>query len=109
MGRDQLGEFEHQVLLAVFRLGGEAYSVPLVAELERLTDRGVAQAAVFMALRRLEDKGLLTSRIDDGTVPETGRVRRYFTLTNHGVARLRDTRRTLFRLWDGFGAQLDDV
>ena len=109
MGRDQLGEFEHQVLLAVLRLGGDSYSVPLVAELERLTDRDVAQAAVFMALRRLEAKGLLTSRMDESAVPETGRVRRYFTLTDEGVARLRETRRTLFRLWRGFEAPLDDA
>jgi DNA-binding PadR family transcriptional regulator len=107
MGKDTLGEFEHQVLLAVMRLGGEAYSVPLVLELEERTGREVAQAAVFIALRRLEAKGLLTSRLDDHAVRETGRVRRYFKLTPVAVRRLKETRRELVRLWEGLDATLD--
>jgi len=53
MPKETLGEFEHQVLLAILRLGGEAYSVPIVVELEQRTGREVAQAAVFIVLRRL--------------------------------------------------------
>lgn len=101
MAKTTLGELEHQVLLAVLRLGGEAYSVPLVLELEERTGREVAQPAVFIALRRLESKGLLTSRLDDHAVPETGRVRRYFQLTPLALRRLRDTRQALLRLWEG--------
>jgi DNA-binding PadR family transcriptional regulator len=107
MAKDTLGEFEHQVLLGVLRLGGEAYSVPLVLELEERTGREVAQAAVFIALRRLEAKGLLTSRLDDHAVGETGRVRRYFKLTRAALPRLRETRRALLRLWEGLDVKLD--
>jgi len=106
--RDSLGDFEHQLLLAILRLGGEAYSVPLVDELEERTGREVAQAAVFIALRRLETKGLLTSRFDDRSVPETGRIRRYFRLTRLGLTRLRESRRALVRLWEGIASQLDE-
>lgn len=109
MTREQLGEFEHQVLLTVVRLGGESYSVPVVSELSRLTEREVAQAAVFMALRRLERKGLLTSRMDDHAVPTTGRVRRYFAVTADGMERLRETRDTLVRFWDGLESELDQA
>ena len=109
MGRDTLGELEHQVLLAVLRLGGEAYSVPLVAELESRTGREVAQAAVYIVLRRLEDKGLLTSRMDDAAAEETGRVRRYFRATPLGLRRLRESRHALQRLWEGIDSQLDEV
>ena len=42
MGRETLGNFEHQILLTVLRLGGEAYSVPIVVELEERTDTGTA-------------------------------------------------------------------
>ena len=58
MGRETLGNFEHQILVTVLRLGGEAYSVPVVEELEERTGREVSQAAVFIVLRRLEKKGL---------------------------------------------------
>ena len=109
MGRETLGDFEHQVLLATLRLGGEAYSVPLVLELEERTGREVAQAAVFIALRRAEKKGLVDSRLDDHAVEKTGRVRRYFKLTPLGVQRLRDSRRALVRLWDGITANLDEA
>ena len=107
MSRDTLGEFEHMVLLAILRLGGEAYSVPVVLELEERTGREVAQAAVFIAMKRLEGKGLLTSRMDDHAVKETGRVRRYFQLTDAGREKLRETREALVSLWDGVATQLD--
>ncbi len=107
MSRDTLGEFEHMVLLAILRLGGEAYSVPVVLELEERTGREVAQAAVFIAMKRLEGKGLLTSRMDDHAVKETGRVRRYFQLTDAGREKLRKTREALVSLWDGIATQLD--
>ena len=108
MPRDALGQFEHQVMLAILQLHGEAYSVPLVLHLEERTDREVAQSAVYIALRRLEEKGLLTSRMDESAVAETGRVRRYFSLTEAGLERLRRSRETLFRLWEGLDALFDD-
>lgn len=107
MPRESLGEFEHRVLLAVLRLGGEAYSVPLVLEMEERTGREVAQPAVYIALRRLEKKGLLTSRLDDHAVKETGRVRRYFKLTARGKRRLVESRRAFERLWEGLDSALD--
>ena len=107
MGRDTLGEFEHQVLLGVLRLEGEAYSVPLALELEELTGKEVAQAAVYITLRRLEKKGLLTSRLDDHAVPETGRERRYFDLTPAGLEKLRESRQMLLSLWEGVAGVLD--
>jgi DNA-binding PadR family transcriptional regulator len=107
MGRESLGEFEHQVLLAILRLGSESYSVPIVLELEERTERAVAPAAVYIALRRLEKRGLLSSRMDTGAPDEGGRPRRYFRLEPEALARLRESRRVLDRLWDGVGQALE--
>ena len=96
-----LQHFELQVLLAMLRLGGEAYSVPLVLELEKRIGRNISQAAVFIALSRLEKKALVTSRLDDGAVAETGRVRRYFKPTKQGLKVLKETRTAHSRLWEG--------
>lgn len=101
MGRKGLGEFEHQVLLAIIRLGGEAYSVPLVLELEERSGRDVAQAAVFIVLRRLEGKGLVSSRMEDSADTDTGRARRYFKMTSEGMDQVRAHRRVLERFWEG--------
>jgi len=107
LAKESLGEFELQLLLAVLRLGGEAYSVPLVLELEERTGREVSQAAVFIVLQRLEKKGLLRSRLDDRAARETGRVRRYFKMTPEALRRVKETRRTLVRLWEGLEVKLD--
>lgn len=106
MTRTALGDLEHQVLLATLRLKGEAYSVSVVLEIEARTGREVAQSAVFIAMRRLEAKGLLLSRLDE-QMGEKGRVRRYFDLTPGGLERLREMRRALLNLWDGFAAELE--
>lgn len=106
MGRDSLGEFEHQILLAVLRQGGESYSVSIVTELEARAGREVTQAAVFIVLRRLEEKGLLRSRMTAGDVG-SGRARRYFRITAAGMRRLRESRQVLLRLWEGVDGALD--
>jgi DNA-binding PadR family transcriptional regulator len=94
-----LGEFEHLVLLALVRLGGRGHAAPVVAELERATGRSVSPAAVFIALRRLEQRGLARSSKREPRPGEGGRGRRVFRLTPAGETRLREARRTLERLW----------
>jgi DNA-binding PadR family transcriptional regulator len=107
MSKATLGEFEHQVLIAILRLGSESYSVPIVLELEERTERQVAPAAVYIALRRLENKGLVSSRLDTATPDEGGRPRRYFKLEPEAVERLKASRRVLERLWEGVGPVLE--
>ena len=101
MARASLQHFELQVLLAVLRLGEQAYSVSIVADLERRSERSVAPAAVFIALRRLEAKGLVRSRLDDRNVPDTGRVRRYVKATRLGIKAVREAHDSHARLWRG--------
>jgi DNA-binding PadR family transcriptional regulator len=98
-----LQHFELQVLLAILRQGGETYSVPIVLELEKRTGRSVAPAAVFIALSRLEKKGLVASRMDE---PENGRVRRYFKVTKQGLALVKEAREAHSRLWKDLGRVL---
>lgn len=108
MSRSGLGEFEHQVLLAILRLGRESYSVPIVAELEARTTRDVATSAVYIALRRLEKKGLLTSRREEPEESGEPYPRRWFALTEAALEPLRDARRAYLSLWDGLEPALDD-
>lgn len=98
--RENLGEFEHQVLLAALRLGPETYSVPIVLELERRTGRAASPAAVYIALRRLEEKGLAVSEMRrDGD--NRARSRRYFRVTDEGKRTLRDAKQRFANLWEG--------
>ena len=100
MTRKALGEFEHHVLLALVRLGGKAQGAPVVLELETATGRSVAPAAVFIALRRLEQRGYTRSAKEDAQPGEGGRGRRVFQVTATGRARLRESRRIFERLWN---------
>lgn len=108
MGRTTLGEFEHQVLLTILRLGKEAYSVPIVAELEARTGREVATSAVYVALRRLEAKGHLTSRLESPEESGEPYPRRYFALTEAALEPLKASRQSYLKLWDGLEPVLDD-
>jgi DNA-binding PadR family transcriptional regulator len=103
MPKVMLQHFELQVLLTMLRDGGETYSVPLVLALEKRTGRSVAQAAVFIALSRLEKKGLVTSRLEE---PDEGRARRYFKLSKQGLAAVKEHHQEHARLWRGFGRLL---
>jgi DNA-binding PadR family transcriptional regulator len=106
VSRDALGALEHQVLLAALRLKGEAYSVSVVLEIEERTARSPAQSAVFIALRRLEEKGLVRSSMEKKAA-ESGRSRRYFQITPAGLEKLREMRTSLMGLWEGIAAELD--
>ncbi|MEO6212613.1 MAG: helix-turn-helix transcriptional regulator [Vicinamibacterales bacterium] len=103
MAKLTLQHFELQVLLAMIRERRETYSVPLVLALEKHAGRPVAQAAVFIALSRLETKGLVSSRLDE---PAGGRVRRYFKVTRLGLAAVKEHHVEHARLWRGLGRLL---
>lgn len=102
-----LGQFEHQVLLAILRRDSESYSVEIVDELERHTGREVATSAVFVALQRLKAKGLLVDRLVEPG-PEGGHARRYFALTDAALDAMRASRQSFLSLWAGVEAALDE-
>jgi DNA-binding PadR family transcriptional regulator len=104
-----LGEFEQVVLLAVLRLGDEAYAVPILDEIARCTGRSVSRGSVYVTLDRLETKGYLRSKLGDPTAERGGRAKRYYTLRPRALEALRDSRRALVALWRGFEARLEDA
>ncbi len=102
MSRGQyLGEFELMVLLALIRLGDEAYGVPISQEIEERSGREAALGSVYSALERLEEKGLVTSRLGESTAVRGGRAKRYFRVTVQGMRDVRQTQRALISLWRG--------
>jgi DNA-binding PadR family transcriptional regulator len=89
------------ILLALMHLGEEAYGMPISHEIEERCGREVALGSVYAALDRLEDKGLVTSRLGDPTAERGGRAKRYFRVTDHGLREVRETQRALVSLWRG--------
>src|SRR3954469_8327135 len=101
MTHQGLGEFEQMVLLAIAHLRGEAYGIPIVEEIERRTGRSVARAAVYITLRRLEEKGFVSSWMSAPTPERGGKGRRYVKLEAEGARALREARRAAERMWQG--------
>src|SRR5437773_10035535 len=99
--REQLGNFELMVMLALIRIGENAYGVPISEELEKRTGRDVAIGSVYAALERLEDKGFVTSELGEATPERGGRAKRYFRVTGRGLKEVRAAQTALMSLWQG--------
>lgn len=109
MSKTRLGELEERILLAVLRLDGESYAVPVAAELARLTGRDVSPATAYMVLRRLEARGLLVSRVGSPAPERGGRPRRFYRIVEErALPVLRDSREAMLALWDGLEARLGE-
>jgi PadR family transcriptional regulator, regulatory protein PadR len=96
-----LGEFELLVMLAVIRLDEGAYGVPISREIEHQTGRDVAFGTVYATLERLQAKGFVRSALGDATAERGGRAKRFFRVTATGMRTVRETKRSLVRLWQG--------
>ena len=97
--RQGLGEFEQMVLLAILHVEGEAYGVPIVEEIERRTGRTVSRAAVYVTLRRLEKRGLITSWMSEPTGERGGKARRCVRVQPAGLELLEEARRAMDSMW----------
>ena len=96
-----LGTFEQAVLLAILRLADKAYGREILREIETRLEREVAAGAVHATLERLENKGLVSSRLGSGAPIRAGRPRRYYRLESAGVSALNDARAAVDELWRG--------
>ncbi len=79
-----LGELEQLVLLAIVRLGDEAYGVTIRREIAVRTRRDLSFGSVYTALNRLEGKGLLASHLGDPTPERGGRRKKHYTISAAG-------------------------
>ena len=101
-----LGTLELAALLAVARLGDDAYGLAVRRDLAERTARDYSVGAVYTTLQRLEDKGLLTSHSSDPLPVRGGRSRRHFTITGAGARALREAERNAAAMWAGVGSFL---
>jgi DNA-binding PadR family transcriptional regulator len=99
MKRSYLGELEELVLLTIAVLREPAYGVNILEELERQTGRTNDFSTVHTTLKRLEEKGFLSSVMGGATTARGGRRKRFFTITTYGFQALRENQEIRSRLW----------
>lgn len=92
MPSDSLAEFELLVMLAALRLGpDQAYTVSIAEDIAARTGRSVRRANVYTTLQRLEEKGLLSSRLGEPRPERGGRPPRLVAVEPAGVDAVRAT------------------
>lgn len=94
-----LGEFEELVLLTIAALVSEAYSVSICDELAKTSGRPAKLGVVHAVLNRLEEKGLVKSKLGEATSMRGGKRKRYYQVTNAGKSALLKTKEVRDALW----------
>jgi DNA-binding PadR family transcriptional regulator len=101
-----LGDFEQLILMAMLRLGDDAYGVSLRDEIESRTGRAVAAGALYTALDRMEKRGFVTSRLGEPTPARGGKRKRRYTILPAGERALARVYESLRLMAGGVGARL---
>jgi PadR family transcriptional regulator, regulatory protein PadR len=96
-----LGELEQLILLAILRLGADAYGLSIARELESQAGRRLSRGALYTSLDRLEAKGLLRWKLEPGGPERQALPKRVYTVLPRGVTALRTSQRILRRMWRG--------
>ena len=104
MGTLTLGDFEQLVLLALVRLGADAYGVTICDDIADRTGRDVSLGAVYKTLERLETKGLIASRLGEPTPERGGRRKKHFKLAAAGQRALKESIGGLRSMTEGLDA-----
>lgn len=105
-----VGQFEQTVLTAILSLRNEAYGVTIHEKsAEIVSPKRVSPGGVYIALDRLEDKGLISSRLADPTPERGGRSKRYYRLEALGERALEESAATAQRVWEAVAEIWGDV
>lgn len=96
-----IGQFEQLILTAILALRDDAYGVTIHAKAKELAEpKDISLGAVYVTLDRLEDKGLISSRLSDPTPERGGRAKRCYQIEALGERALREAAVTARRMWE---------
>lgn len=104
-----LGGFESLLLLAILRLGEQAYGVTIRQELLERTQKDVAVGAIYTGLDRLEQKGFVESWLGEPTAERGGRAKRFYRVTASGLRAFNDTQHAIQDMLSGLDLQQEDA
>lgn len=91
---------EEMVLLAVWKLEGNAYGVTIRQYLSEKTDRIFPYGTLYSILAKLEKQGMVVKTIGDPTSERGGRSKNYYHITPEGLRALKQAMELKQNLWD---------
>jgi DNA-binding PadR family transcriptional regulator len=106
---ESLGRFEELILLALLRLGPDAYGLAVRREIEERTAREVSTGALYTALKRLEERGLVASRMGEPTPERGGRRKKHYRLEAPGIRALRASYLDYTKMAEGMGTKIREA
>lgn len=95
----KLGEFEELVLLTAIALREDAYGVEIKRELEGRLGQRVSVGSIQTSLKRMEQKGFLTSRFGEASKVRGGKRKRIYTATPYAHKVLSEIQQVRLGLW----------
>jgi len=99
---------EELFLLAVFRIGKDAYLVNIREHLMEHTGKDWAFGSIYISLEKLRRRGLIAARIGKPSSSQGGKAIKYYELTPSGIQSLRENKRLLDKMWKEFSDFLFD-
>ena len=103
-----IGELEQLILLAILRLGPEAYGLAIARALEAQAQRRLSRGALYTSLDRLEMKGFLRWTLEPGGPERQALPKRLYVVQPRGIAALRTSQQILRRMWRGLDQLLKE-
>ena len=94
-----LSRTDEMILLAVWRLGDNAYGVSIAEMLTQISRKNWVLGSVYVPLERLEKKRYLISSLGKSTRKRGGRSKRLYRLTNDGLHVLIKTKSQEQAIW----------
>jgi PadR family transcriptional regulator PadR len=103
--RSQLGDLEELVLLALLRLGPDAWGARIRDVLRERAGRSLSISTVYVTLMRLEEKGYVRSWKGEPTGERGGKAKRHFEVLPEGIGALEAARDVRRRMWEGVSVE----
>jgi PadR family transcriptional regulator len=99
---DLLTKQEELFLLAVFRIGENAYLVNIREHLMEHAEKDWAFGSIYITLEKLRRKGLITTRVGDPSSSRGGKAIKYYEMTRAGIRALLENKRLHDKMWKEF-------
>jgi len=104
---DHIGEFEQLVLLALVQLGTDAYGLSVQREIAARTGREATFGTVYTTLARLEEKGLVESRLGEPTAERGGRRKKHYQINADGRRAIRQSLKAIRQMARGLDGAME--
>ena len=106
MGTDKqhLSELEQLILLAIVRLGDNAYAVSIRREIEARAGRPLSRGTVYVTLDRMQRRGHVDSWFAAPTPERGGKAKKFYRVSPEARRALTVARDSLLTMWEGIEA-----